>query len=270
MTNRIQTDRVTSQGLRHRRRAIPYPAIEQHGIIGDRRTAGLVAADGTLDWLCLPDFDGTIVFGALLDWFQGGYWRLGPARMLEGKQNYLGDSMVLETRWDVSSRHAGAPGCHALAGKRAAARPRPACAPSSACCVASAAHSGCEMDLQAGCNFQERPQAPARHGSDFTVPWHETSLRFWSNRPPGAHDSGLRVEFELNAGEELWTVLELGAAGHSWSVESARNALDSTRQVLATVGGRAPQSTVRSPRSTVHGADVIAHFIGYSTAAHGR
>lgn len=36
----------------------PYLPIEQHGIIGDRRTAALVAADGTLDGLCLPDFAG--------------------------------------------------------------------------------------------------------------------------------------------------------------------------------------------------------------------
>lgn len=27
---------------------IPYPPIEKHGVIGDRRTAALVAADGTL------------------------------------------------------------------------------------------------------------------------------------------------------------------------------------------------------------------------------
>ncbi len=45
---------------------VPYPAIERHGIIGDRRTAALVAADGTLDWLCLPGYDGDILFGAIL------------------------------------------------------------------------------------------------------------------------------------------------------------------------------------------------------------
>lgn len=46
---------------------VPYPAIERHGITGDRRTAALVAADGTIDWLYLPDYDGDIVFGDLLD-----------------------------------------------------------------------------------------------------------------------------------------------------------------------------------------------------------
>ena len=26
---------------------VPYPPIERHGVVGDRRTAALVAADGT-------------------------------------------------------------------------------------------------------------------------------------------------------------------------------------------------------------------------------
>ena len=56
-------------------RAIAYPAVERHGLISDRRTAALVAADGTVDWWCLPAYDGDICFGALLDWAKGGLWR---------------------------------------------------------------------------------------------------------------------------------------------------------------------------------------------------
>ncbi len=77
---------------------IPYPPIERHGVVGDRRTAALVAADGTLDWLCLPDYDGAPVFGALLDAERGGGWRLGPAAA-PGEQRYLDDSAALLTTW---------------------------------------------------------------------------------------------------------------------------------------------------------------------------
>jgi len=51
---------------------VPHPAIGRHSIIGDRRTAALVAADETIDWLCLPEHDGDIVFGAILDAEKGG------------------------------------------------------------------------------------------------------------------------------------------------------------------------------------------------------
>ncbi len=47
----------------HSHPPIPYAAIRHHGVVGDRRTAALVSADGTIDWLALPDYDGNILFG---------------------------------------------------------------------------------------------------------------------------------------------------------------------------------------------------------------
>src|SRR5690349_7283471 len=78
---------------------IPYPPLEKHGVIGDRRTAALVAADGTLNWLCLPDYDGECLFAALLDARQGGYWRLGPRIPTLGRQRYLEETATLVTSW---------------------------------------------------------------------------------------------------------------------------------------------------------------------------
>jgi hypothetical protein len=83
---------------------IPYPPIARHGVIGDRRTGALVAADGTLDWFCVPEFDGEPVFGALLDAAEGGFCRWGPESAVLGRQRYLPGTAVLLTTWPETAK----------------------------------------------------------------------------------------------------------------------------------------------------------------------
>ncbi len=77
-----------------------YPAIEDHGLIGDLQTAALVATDGTVDWMCLPRFDSPSVFASLLDHRGGGRFALAPVGGNHTtRQMYLPGTAILVTRF---------------------------------------------------------------------------------------------------------------------------------------------------------------------------
>jgi GH15 family glucan-1,4-alpha-glucosidase len=210
-------------------RAIPYPAIERHGIIGDRRTAALVAADGTVDWLCLPDYDGDIILGGLLDWARGGLWRLGPAAMIEGDQTYDGETMVLQTRWKLETGELLLQDAMLWPDDKRSLEQEPCrVLVRSLKCVKGSVR--CEFDFRPGFNFEEPPQVSfTEHESGTSIQINGWALRLWCNTAVEADASGLHREIELNAGEEICAVLESGSKGHGWSSEGVRDALDKSR-----------------------------------------
>ena len=79
---------------------IPYHAINAYGVIGNCRSALLVAPDGSVDWGCLPDFDSPAIFCSILDAELGGYFQIAPTdSTIPRSQSYLQGSNVLQTRF---------------------------------------------------------------------------------------------------------------------------------------------------------------------------
>src|SRR5579872_2609951 len=77
-----------------------YEPIEDHGVIGNMRTAALVSRAGSIDWFCYPNFDSPSVFASILDAAKGGFFRIHPADPVTShKQLYWPDTNILVTRF---------------------------------------------------------------------------------------------------------------------------------------------------------------------------
>ena len=74
----------------------PGRPIAEYAFLSDCQGAALVAADGTVDWLCLPRFDAPSVFAGLLD-TAAGTWRVCPAGEFASSRRYVRGTLVLET-----------------------------------------------------------------------------------------------------------------------------------------------------------------------------
>jgi GH15 family glucan-1,4-alpha-glucosidase len=77
-----------------------YQPIEDYGIIGDLNTVALVCLNGSIDFMCFPEFNSPSVFAALLDKKNGGSFSIAPGfPEMKTKQLYLPDTNVLLTRF---------------------------------------------------------------------------------------------------------------------------------------------------------------------------
>jgi GH15 family glucan-1,4-alpha-glucosidase len=76
--------------------------IGDYGLIGDTRSAGLVAPDGSVDWWCAPRFDDPPIFGRLVGGDEAGWFSIGPSEAADvvGRA-YRPGTVTLTTTWAV-------------------------------------------------------------------------------------------------------------------------------------------------------------------------
>lgn len=76
--------------------------IESYAVIGDCETAALVGSDGSIDWLCWPNFASEACFARLLGDEQNGRWILAPAgKVTKTSRKYREHTLILETTFET-------------------------------------------------------------------------------------------------------------------------------------------------------------------------
>ncbi|NTX35263.1 glycoside hydrolase family 15 protein [Myxococcus sp. CA033] len=97
-TETVQTREAPRTGWGSETQAEPGLLIEDHALLGDLYTAALVAKDGSIDFLCLPDFDSDACFTSLLGTADNGRWKVAPTSPVrEVKRRYRGKTLIVET-----------------------------------------------------------------------------------------------------------------------------------------------------------------------------
>jgi GH15 family glucan-1,4-alpha-glucosidase len=80
-----------------------FAPIESYAVIGDCETAALVGLDGSIDWLCWPDFSSDACFARLLGSEENGRWLLAPATQVEKTtRKYRDHTLILETTFEAA------------------------------------------------------------------------------------------------------------------------------------------------------------------------
>jgi GH15 family glucan-1,4-alpha-glucosidase len=76
--------------------------IEDYCMIGDCETAALVSREGSIDWLCWPNFSSAACFAALLGTRDHGYWQILPAGKVKTvRRQYEAHTLVVETTFET-------------------------------------------------------------------------------------------------------------------------------------------------------------------------
>ena len=196
-----------------------YLPIRDYAAIGDGRTVALVGLDGSIDWLCLPDFDSPAVFARLLDAERGGSFRFAPTEAFEAERRYQDGSNVLETTFRTSSGTVRVTDAMTLAPGEVLVPQREIVRRAE--CLSGSVRLA--WSIEPRFHFGVRPTRIERRRSRFVAVSRGDALAIgaWGAGEPRGQDGRIEGESELQAGESA--LLSVTVAHHEPAFLSGRD-----------------------------------------------
>ena len=207
------------------RRPVTFPPINRHGVIGDRRTGALVAADGTLDWFCVPHFDGSPIFSVLLDPERGGFCRFGPTQSHFGRQHYLPESVAVVTTWGKEARNGFIELTDVMAwpGKERDPSRRDSRVIVRRLRTCGAANIWFELSPRRG--FLHRPEETRLTSDGVEFRFGNGELAAWASFPLRIEGYAAQADLEVLDGA-LWVVIAWNSPLENWSLKQTADLFD--------------------------------------------
>jgi GH15 family glucan-1,4-alpha-glucosidase len=178
--------------------------IAAHGLIGDLRSAALVAIDGTIDWFCPTRFDAPSVFASVLDEERGGSWQIAPENgASRTAQFYFPDTNVLITRFMTADGVVELQDLMPVSEHQRIVR--------RVTCVRG--RMRLRSHLQARFDYARREHRTRRNRDGVVLATDELKLTLFAGVPLQTDRGDVSAEFDVSAGETVTFVLHVGDVG---------------------------------------------------------
>jgi len=199
-----------------------YAPIRDYALIGNSKTAALVASSGSIDWFCFPRFDSPAVFCRLLDSRQGGYFRIAPAGAFASEREYVRGSAVLRTRFKTQRGIVELTDFMPL--------PAGAAGPSEILRRVEAVGGTAELSVELKPTFEyaaAKGQLELRPGGAIARSG-AAQLTLWSAVPLQLGDGVARSSFQLEPHRPVWFGVREGGGAERLDPEEASRKLEAT------------------------------------------
>ena len=106
MSESAQNSGVSNSGNANETKPLLGARLEDYALIGDCETAALVCREGSVDWLCWPNFSSGACFAGLLGTRDNGFFSLKPAasEKLTGEDwRYKPHTLIVEKTWKTAN-----------------------------------------------------------------------------------------------------------------------------------------------------------------------